>query len=184
MLAHLKAKQREQHQDDGGPPPAVQQEPAAGSSPQVASADAGSSIDGEKYDARLTCAALCSLSASCGISAKGVCEEPPSGGEGECIVGKHATATAVAEDTGSTAAMGIHGFLFVDDDEEDDEEPSSKAKSLKGCPKQHQLPMFLSSKSQSICFRVAADVATPCHFFFGKAVTQSRRQNHDFVLTV
>jgi hypothetical protein len=87
MLAHLKAKQREQNQDDDIPASAVQ-EPNEIISPAPAEAIGNNaSIDAEKNDARLTCAALCSLSAMCcPPHDKGVTSGPSSEEGGGCML--------------------------------------------------------------------------------------------------
>lgn len=177
MLAHLKAKQREQNQDDS--PPSAVHEPSEVGPPTAEAIGRSTSIDAEKHDARLTCAALCSLSAMCCTpSNKGVTSGPPPSkeGGGECMmqhgglgVGVPSTAIAVAEATPSSSAgpVGIHGFLFVDEDEEDDDGMCSKSRSLKGCPKQHQLPMFLSSKYYLSCRTgCRSSTASPSESFF------------------
>jgi hypothetical protein len=131
MLAHLKAKHREYGitaATDGSPSlPSVEEPTAVGSSQTDVERTPGPppsnmTPDDEKSATQMTCDVLCSLGASSyPASSTGMMtmmDDSPCGGDDDC-------------------------------DDEDDmmyESMPDKRKSKSSCPKQHQLPMFLSSE--------------------------------------
>jgi hypothetical protein len=129
MLAHLKAKHREYAiaaAADGSSLPSVEEPAPVVSSladvERTPAPPARMTPDDEKSETQMTCDVLCSLGAS---------SYPAS----------------------STGMMMMDGSPCGGDDDCEDEDdmmyesmPGEKRKSKSSCPKQHQLPMFLSSK--------------------------------------
>lgn len=116
MLAHLKAKHREEASK--AEEPSV---PAAAAAAPETLIDMGCEEDEDTT--KVTCDVLCSLSAS-------------------------SYSHGMQEDVMDSPESSIHEAMMV-------AIPGEKQRKSKSCPKQHQLPMFLSSKCVAMVVRSA-----------------------------